>query len=263
MSGAETDTILLERDGAIATVVLNRPDKLNALTRRMWIRLGEAFAELDRDDALRCIVIRGAGTRAFAPGNDIAEFAAERSSVEQARAYGEDMRRAIEAIGGCRHPVVAQIHGICVGGGLEIAGLADLRICGESSRFGAPINKLGLVMAYAEIGALIALAGEPTAMELLLEGRILDAREACAKGLVTRVVADDQVEAEARAAAQRIAEGAPLVARWHKKFARRLRDGRPLTAAEYDEGFACFGTEDFQIGVRAFLAKQRPEFTGR
>jgi enoyl-CoA hydratase len=247
MPGAGTDTILIERYGAIATVVLNRPDKLNALTRRMWIRLGEAFAELDRDDALRCIVIRGAGTRAFAPGNDIAEFAAERSSVEQARAYGEDMRRAIEAIGGCRHPVVAQIHGICVGGGLEIAGLADLRICGESSRFGAPINKLGLVMAYAEIGALIALVGEPTAMELLLEGRI----------------ADDQVEAEARAAAQRIAEGAPLVARWHKKFARRLREPRPLTAAEYDEGFACFGTEDFQIGYRAFLAKQRPEFTGR
>src|SRR3954465_657402 len=102
MSGADTDTLLLERDGAIATVVLNRPDKLNALTRRMWIRLGEAFAELGRDDALRCMVIRGAGTRAFAPGNDIAEFAAERSSVEQARAYGEDMRRAIEAIGGCR-----------------------------------------------------------------------------------------------------------------------------------------------------------------
>ena len=263
MSGADTDTILLERDGAIATVVLNRPDKLNALTRRMWIRLGEAFAELDRDDALRCIVIRGAGTRAFAPGNDIAEFAAERSSVEQARAYGEDMRRAIEAIGGCRHPVVAQIHGICVGGGLEIAGLADLRICGESSRFGAPINKLGLVMAYAEIGALIALVGEPTAMELLLEGRILEAREACAKGLVTRVVADDQVEAEARAAAQRIAEGAPLVARWHKKFARRLRDRAPLSDAEHDEGFACFDTEDFRIGYRSFLAKQRPVFRGR
>src|SRR3954471_5912896 len=93
-------TILVQCDGAIATVVLNRPDKLNALTRRMWIRLGEGFAQLDGDDRLRCIVIRGAGAKAFAPGNDIAEFAAERSSVEQARAYGDDMRRAIEAIGG-------------------------------------------------------------------------------------------------------------------------------------------------------------------
>ena len=255
--------ILVQRDGATATVVLNRPEKLNALTRPMWRRLGEVFAELGTDAGLRCIVIRGAGTKAFAPGNDISEFATERSNVEQARAYGDDMRRTIEAIDRCPVPVDAQIHGVCVGGGLEIAGLADIRICGESSRFGVPINKLGLVMAYAEIGSLIALAGESTALEILLEGRVFDAREALAKGLVTRVVPDDQVEAEARATAQRIAEGAPLVARWHKKFARRLRDARPLAPDEYDEGFACFGTEDFQIGYRAFLAKTKPEFKGK
>jgi len=255
-------TILVQRDGAIATVVLNRPDKLNALTRGMWVRLGQVFDELHADDELRCIVIRGAGTKAFAPGNDIAEFQTERANVEQGRAYGRDMRRTIESIGACRHPIVAQIHGICVGGGLEIAGLADIRICGESSRFGVPINKLGLVMAHAEIGALIALVGEATALEILLEGRIFDAREAMAKGLVTRVVADDQVEAEAKATAQRIAGGAPLVARWHKKFARRLRDAAPLSEAESDEGFACFGTEDFRIGYQAFLTKQRPEFKG-
>jgi enoyl-CoA hydratase len=257
------DTILVEHAAGIATVVLNRPEKLNALTRPMWKRLGDVFDVLSADDSVRCIVIRGAGTKAFAPGNDISEFETERSNVEQARAYGNDMRRTIEAIGGCRHPVVAQIHGICVGGGLEIAGLADIRICGESSRFGVPINRLGLVMAYAEIGSLIALAGEAAALEILLEGRVFDAREAKDKGLVTRVVPDDQVEAQARATAQRIAEGAPLVARWHKKFARRLRSGTPLTAEEYDEGFACFGTEDFRVGYKAFLAKQRPEFTGR
>lgn len=256
------DTILVEREGAIATVVLNRPEKLNALTRPMWRRLGDVFLELAADDALRCVIIRGAGTRAFAPGNDISEFATERSNVEQARAYGADMRRTIEAIERCPHPVVAQIHGICVGGGLEIAGLADIRICGESSRFGVPINKLGLVMAYAEIAALIALAGEATALEILLEGRVFGAQEAFEKRLVTRVVPDEQVEAEARASAQRIAEGAPLAARWHKKFARRLRDAAPLTDAECDEGYACFGTEDFRIGYRAFLAKQKPQFKG-
>jgi enoyl-CoA hydratase len=256
-------TILLQKAGAIATVVLNRPEKLNALTRPMWQRLGTTFAELSADDTVRCVIIRGAGTRAFAPGNDIAEFATERSNVEEARAYGADMRRTIEAIDNCRHPVVAQIHGICVGGGLEIAGLADIRICGESSRFGVPINKLGLVMAYAEIASLIALAGESTALEILLEGRVFDAAEAKDKGLVTRVVADDQVEAEALATAQRIADGAPLVARWHKKFARRLRDSRPLSAEEYDEGFDCFGTEDFRIGYRAFLAKTKPTFEGK
>jgi enoyl-CoA hydratase/carnithine racemase len=257
------DTILVERAGAVATVVLNRPEKLNALTRPMWRRLGDVFLELAADAQLRCIVIRGAGTKAFAPGNDISEFATERSNLAQAREYGNDMRRTIEAIDRCPVPVVAQIHGICVGGGLEIAGLADIRICGESSRFGVPINKLGLAMSYAEMGSLVALAGEATALEILLEGRVFDAREALGKGLVTRVVPDDEVEAEARATAQRIADGAPLVARWHKKFARRLRDPKPLTPAEYDEGFACFGTEDFQIGYRAFLAKTKPAFKGK
>jgi enoyl-CoA hydratase/carnithine racemase len=257
------ETIVVQRDGAVATVVLNRPEKLNALTRPMWKKLGDVFEALSADDSVRCIILRGAGTRAFAPGNDISEFATERSNVAQARDYGNDMRRTIEAIDRCRHPVVAQIHGICVGGGLEIAGLADIRICGESSRFGVPINKLGLVMAYAEIGSLIALAGEATALEILLEGRVFDAREAKDKGLVTRVVPDGEVEAEARATAQRIAEGAPLVARWHKKFARRLRDPKPLSAAEYEEGFACFGTEDFQIGYKAFLDKVKPTFKGK
>src|SRR3954469_13600384 len=257
------ETILVhDAAGPIATVILNRPAKLNALTRPMWKRLGEVFTELSADESVRCIVLRGAGTKAFAPGNDISEFATERSNVAQARDYGNDMRRTIEAIDHCRHPVVAQIHGICVGGGLEIAGLADIRICGEASRFGVPINKLGLVMAYAEIGSLIALAGEANALEILLEGRVFDAKEAKEKGLVTRVVPDDQVEAEGRAPAQRIAEGAPLVARWHKKFARRLRSHEPLSAAEYDEGFQCFGTKDFQVGYQAFLAKQKPEFTG-
>jgi enoyl-CoA hydratase/carnithine racemase len=258
-----SDTVLVERDGAIATVVLNRPEKLNALTRPMWRRLGDVFLELSNDDSVRCVVIRGAGMKAFAPGNDISEFATERSNVEQARAYGEDMRRTIAAMDLCRHPIVAQIHGVCVGGGLEIAGLADIRICGESSRFGVPIKNLGLVMAYSEIASLILLAGEAVALEILLEGRVFLAKEAYEKGLVTRVVPDDQVEKEARETAQRIAEGAPLVARWHKKFARRLRDPKPLSPAEYDEGFACFGTEDFQIGYKAFLAKQKPDFKGK
>jgi enoyl-CoA hydratase/carnithine racemase len=257
------ESILVQHDGHIATVVLNRPEKLNALTKSMWQHLGEVFDGLSADDTIRCIVIRGAGTKSFAPGNDISEFETERSNAEQARAYGRIMHRTIDAIASCRHPVVAMIHGICVGGGLEIAGLADIRICGESSRFGAPIKNLGLVMAYGEIGALISLAGRAAAMEILLEGRVFGATEAKDKGLVTRVVPDDRVEAEALASARMIADGAPLVARWHKKFARRLADPKPLSEAEYDEGFACFGTEDFQIGYRAFLAKKKPEFRGR
>ena len=160
-------------------------------------------------------------------------------------------------------PMVAQIHGICVGGGLEIAALCDLRICGASSRFGAPIKNLGLVMAYAELAPLVRLVGPDVALEILLEGRIFDAAEAKEKGLVTRVVADDQVAAEAAATAARIAEGAPLVARWHKKFARRLASPTPIGQVEADECFDCFDTEDFRIGYAAFLAKQKPAFKGR
>lgn len=256
-------TILVERTDAIATVTLNRPDNLNALTKPMWRRLGETFEALAVQDDLRCIVLRGAGERAFSPGNDISEFETERADVEQARAYGAVMHRTLSALRDCPHPVVAMIHGICVGGGLEIAALCDLRICGESSRFGAPVSKLGLVMAHAELQALVELAGEAVAREILLEARVVPAAEAKDKGLVTRVVPDAEVERETMATAGRIAAGAPLVHRWHKRFMRRLKDPTPLGEAEHAEGFACFGTEDFAIGYRAFLAKEPPRFKGR
>ena len=256
-------SIEVTQDGAIATVVLARPEKLNALTKAMWRSLGEAIERLSADDDIRCAIIRGAGEKAFSPGNDIAEFASERANKAQAIEYGRVMHATAAALARCRHPLVAQIHGICVGGGLEIAALCDLRICGASSRFGAPIKNLGLVMAYPEMAPLVRLAGADVALEILLEGRIFDAQEAREKRLVTRVVPDADVEKEARAAAERIADGAPLVARWHKKFARRLADPRPLSDTELDEGFDCFDTEDFRIGYRAFLAKQKPGFVGK
>lgn len=258
-----SDTILLDANERIATITLNRPEKLNALTKPMWKRLGDVAQEVAAMEEVRCVIIRGAGDQAFAPGNDISEFGAERSNVEQARAYGAIMHATIEALWAIPQPVVAMIKGICVGGGLEIAGLADIRICGASSRFGAPINRLGLVMAYAEIKCLIDLVGASNALEILFEGRIMSAAEAKDKGIVNRIVADSEVEAEALATAHRIADGAPLVARWHKKFVRRLGQGTPLSQNEIDEGFACFGTEDFQIGYKAFLAKGKAEFVGR
>jgi enoyl-CoA hydratase/carnithine racemase len=263
------ELILLERGGVdaadarIATVTLNRPEKLNALTKPMWQRLGAVMRELSADDSLRCVLIRGAGGKSFAPGNDIAEFETERSSFAQGQAYGEVLHGALGAIADCRHPVVAQIDGICVGGGLEIAALADIRICGRSSRFGVPINKLGLTMAHAELAALVQLAGRAVALEMLLEGRVFGADEALAKRLVHRVVDDARVADEARDSARRIAAGAPLVARWHKQFLREIESGQPLSAAQRDEGFRCYDSEDFQIGYRAFLAKTVPQFVGR
>ena len=257
------DDILIERDGAVATVVLNRPAKLNAMTKAMWRRLGEALAALSAEDSVRCVVLRGAGGRAFSPGNDIGEFETERSNVEQARAYGAIMHETLTALRDCRHPTVALIEGICVGGGLEIAALCDIRICGRSSRFGIPINRLGLVMTYPELDGLRALVGRAVALEILLEGRVFDAAEAKDKGLVNRVVEDAAVAEEAGATARRIAAGAPLVQRWHKKALARLEDPAPLTPAELDEGYDCYATEDFRIGRQAFLAKQDPKFAGR
>ena len=257
------DTIMVERTDDIATVILNRPQKLNAFTKDMWKLLGETLDELSLDTEVRCIVLRGAGDRAFCPGNDISEFTEQRSNAEQAEAYGELMHKSIGTLRDCATPTVAMIKGACVGGGLEVAGLCDIRICGESSRFGAPINKLGLVMAYPEISCLRDLVGPQVALEILLEGRIMDAPEALQKGLVSRIVADDEVEAEAMATARRIADGAPLVHRWHRKFLDRLADPTPLSDAEKKECFACFDTEDFRTGYQAFLDKKKPEFKGR
>jgi enoyl-CoA hydratase len=255
--------ILLVRDGAIATVTLNNPEKLNAMSLAALERLGRIMRELDADERLRCVVLRGAGTRAFAAGADISEFERTRSNSKLAAKYGETLESMMRAIAECRHPTVAMIHGVCVGGGLEVASQCDLRICGASSRFGVPIAKLGLVVGYGEMKGLIDLVGRATTLEILLEGRVFGAEEAKEKGLVNRVVPDDKVEEESMAAARRIAEGAPLVARWHKKFAQRLGNARRLTKTERREAYACFDTEDFRIGFNAFLAKRKPEFKGK
>jgi enoyl-CoA hydratase len=255
--------ILLSREGTIATVMLSNPHKLNALDLAMWNRLGEVMRELDRDKSLRCVVMRGAGEEAFAAGADISEFEKTRNNSKVARKYGEQLEKTMDAIGGCRHPIVAMIRGACVGGGMEIISQCDLRICGASSRFGIPINKLGLVVGYGEMAGLIDLIGRAAAMEILLEGRILNAADAKDMGLVNRVVADDKVEEDALAAARRVAAGAPLVARWHKKFARRLAQPRPVGKTERNEAYACYDTGDFREGVKAFLGKRKPEFKGK
>lgn len=258
-----TESLVVQRDGHIVTLTLNSPEKMNAMNEAMWQGLGDVFAELDTDDGVRCIVIRGAGDRAFSAGADIEEFPRTRFDKAHARAFAEVTHRAMTAVSRSRHPTLAAIQGACVGGGLELASVCDMRICGESSRFGAPINRLGLVMSYGELNGLVALAGRAVALEIVLEGRVFGAAEALQKSLVNRVVADGAVMDESYAAARRIAHGAPLVARWHKRFVRRLEETKPLTEAERDEAFDCFDTEDFRIGYRAFLDKTRPAFVGR
>jgi enoyl-CoA hydratase/carnithine racemase len=255
--------ITIDREGAVATVTLDNPGKLNAISVAMWGALESAFSDFSADESLRCIVVRGAGGN-FAAGADISEFAAVRGQPQQLQVFhGRTIAHALRAIGECLHPTIALIEGFCIGGGLEIASQCDLRIAAASSRFGAPIHKLGFAMAPDELRALLALAGRATAMELLLEGRILPAAEAREKGLVTRVVPDDGAVEEVRATAERIAAMAPLANRITKRLARRLLAGAPaLSQEEFDESFAYWDSQDHREGIAAFLAKRPPTFRG-
>ena len=256
-------SVLVERDGAIATVTLSSPGRMNALDKTMWAQLGAAMqrARRRREPALRRDPRRRRqGLRRRRRHRRVQERARQRRSRRRPTASGGI--GWMHAVAECRHPTVALIQGACVGGGLLIASQCDLRICNESARFGVPVKNLGLTESYDELQAMMRVIGPAASLEILLEGRIWGAREAYEKGLVTRVVPDAGVVEEAYATARRIADGAPLVARWHKKFIRRLLDPRPLTQEERDEGYACFDTEDFRTGVAAFLAKKKPDFTG-
>jgi len=256
-------TVHFSSHAETATLVLDNPGKLNAIDLGMWQQLAAHMANISADHGIRCVVIRGAGHDAFAAGGDLEEFVTGRATLEQALHYHGQVAAALNAIADCPHPTVALIEGACIGGGLEIAGVCDLRICGESARFGAPINKLGFSMYPGEMEGLLKLAGPAVIKEILLEGRILTATEAYEKGLVNRVVPDNQVEDEAFATARRIGNGAPLVAGWHKQWIRRLQSGRPLNDEEKAASFAFLDTEDYKEGLAAFFEKRRPAFKAR
>lgn len=251
------------RDDSVVRVTLNNPAKLNAMTKAMWHSFAAAWREIGADMSVRCVVLQGAGERGFCPGNDIGEFATERSNARQARALSAVMNEGRTAMLACPHPIVARIHGACVGGGLEIAAMADLRIAARSARLGAPLNRLGLTMAYEEMIPIWKLTDRPTMFEMLVEGRILDAAEAQRRGLVNRVVDDAALDREVAEAVARIVAGPPLVNRWHKRFFARLEEPRPLATADYDEHYLAFETHDYQVGYRSFLAKTQPVFEGR
>jgi len=247
----------------IVEVSLNRPEKLNALTKPMWKELGNVFKKLSKNKDLRCIVIRGQGGKSFSPGNDIGEFEKERSSSKLAKAYGVYLHGTLRAIQDCPIPTVALIEGICVGGGMEIAACCDIRVCGKSSRFGVPIKRLGLTMAAKELEALLKITSYSIAMEILLEGRIMNSKEAYEKNLVNRVVEDSDVEVEAYKTAELICDGAPKVARWHKEFAKEILKTGKVSNKLNNKGYKCYDTKDFQIGYKSFLTKTKPKFKNK
>lgn len=259
MSGS----IRIERGDSVATVVIDNPGKRNAMNRAMWIAMGDAIETLCAEPALRCIVLRGAGDEAFGSGADIDEFESIRASKAQAIEFARHGHRAMHAVRDCPVPTVAAIRGACVGGGFELAAQCDMRLAADDARFGVPIARLGATLAYPELEGLVRLAGPTTALELLLEGRVIGAAEAYAKGLVNRVFAAADFDAEVARSVQRITGLAPLAARWHKRFVAKLRSGTPLSEDDLAEGYACFDTEDFRIGYRTFLDKTPPRFIGK
>ena len=250
-------------EGTIAVVTFDRAEVRNCFDLSMWQGLRTTMERLSERDDLRCVVLRGAGTEAFCAGADIKAFEHERGTKELEDFYSVELHHGFQSIRLCRHPVVAMIMGFCIGGGAGIATMCDFRVGGENIKFGVTARNLGIWYPYAEIDPVVSTVGIGVAAEIFIEGRIFNGREAYEKGILSRVVADPDVETEAMALARRITEGAPLSARFHKMAIRKIRGELPITPEEDLAVNDFVLTEDFQNAFRAFKEKRKPVFTGR
>jgi enoyl-CoA hydratase len=254
--------VLVERepDGRIATVLLNRPDRLNALNEPLMTELAAALTELDGENDVRCIVL-GGSDRAFAAGADIAEMA-EASVMDMYSARRIDRWDAIRAV---RTPLVAAVSGFCLGGGCELAMSCDLIVASETAQFGQPETALGLLPGAGGTQRLTHAVGKAVAMDMILSGRRLTAREALTAGLVARVVARESWLDEARRVAREIASKGPVANRLAKEAVDKAFDAPLTVGLEYERRalYLAFASEDAREGMRAFLEKRAPEFEGR
>jgi enoyl-CoA hydratase len=255
-------TISLEPLGDWARVTLANPGKLNAIDVAMWRELRALFERLQgmpSAEAPHAIVVRGADGQ-FASGGDIVEFADFRFDEASLHDFHEQVvAPALHAMLACDIPLLAQIEGACIGGGLEIAACCDIRVCGESSRFGAPIAKLGFPMAPSELEVVGRVIAAPLLREMLLEARLYDAPAAWRAGIVHEVVADAEVATVVQRRAERMAELSPQAARLNKRTLRLLAHG-PLDAAECRALFAYADSTEHREGVTAFIEKRPPRF---
>ncbi len=260
-----TDILLVERQDEIAWLTINRPQAHNALNAQLWRELAETVTALGSDPAVRVVVIRGAGERAFISGADISEFDEIRNDAEAARGYDELSEATWSALESVGKPVLAMVNGLCYGGGVSIAASCDIRFAARSARFAIPALRLGLAYPLAAIERLVRLVGTAAASDLLLSGRAVGADEARAIGLVQHVADDAELENAVRAAAEQIATGAPLTLAAHKLAIREVvESGRPRDLEALDAALRrCFGSEDYREGVRAFAEKRAPRFTGK
>ena len=254
--------VLVERQGSIALVELSRPEKLNALDERVRQRLMEVVDELAADDAVRVAVLHGGASKAFVAGADVAEFAA-RTAAEQREVY--QRRRVYDALADFPKPLIAAIHGYCLGGGSELALACDLRVADRTARFGQAEIRLGLIPGAGGTQRLARLVGHGHALRIALTGDVIDAEEAHRIGLVELLVDEGQHVEKAVEVAGRMARWSPLALRLVKQAVRQSLE-TPLSAGlayERELFLAAFASEDGREGVKAFVEKRDPEYRGR
>jgi enoyl-CoA hydratase len=261
----KTDRMLARQEGGVGWITFNNPARHNAVSMAMWEALHEIVDAYAQDDAVRVIVVEGAGGKAFVSGADISEFEEKRSSPKTTRLYNETAQAASRALKDVNKPTIAMIRGWCVGGGVSVALACDMRIASEESSFAVPAAKLGLGYEFEGVRKLVDVVGPAFAREIFYTARQFSAAEALAMGLVNRVVAADELDTYVRGDAQRIAANAPLtVASIKTLVAQVLKDesDRDVQLCQ-DVVDRCFASEDYAEGRRAFMEKRRPSFRGR
>ena len=263
---SEAPILLLEKDGPIGWITFNRPDKRNAVGQETWQLMPDYVDDLAADDTIRVVVLRGAGDKAFVAGADISQFKDRRRNMDDEEVYRRVSARGQEALATLPKPLLAMIHGYCVGGGVGIAVTCDLRIAADDARFGIPAARLGLGYHYRGMEKLMKLVGPSYTKEIFFTARTdFTAHDALRMGLVNQVVPKAELETFTRNYALTMARNAPLTLRSAKATVEQLqRPAEQRDLAMLDKLIAdCFNSQDYQEGVRAFSEKRRPQFQGR